>query len=106
MSKFIFVFILSSLLSLSAKSDVPKFDIIKLKISNQIYFMSYESKGVLKNGDFCYYDYSGEYLSEVNSVVMLTLEYKDHYELHRELHKISLNNIPEYTNGTEEILYV
>ena len=52
-----------------ATADIPVFDVVKLKMDNEIVYLRFESMGVLRNGDFCYYDYQGEYIGEVKDVV-------------------------------------
>ena len=52
-----------------ATADIPVFDVVKLKMYNEIVYLRFESMGVLRNGDFCYYDYQGEYIGEVKDVV-------------------------------------
>ncbi|MEM7298862.1 MAG: hypothetical protein AAF391_11420 [Bacteroidota bacterium] len=46
-------------------SDIGHFDIFELRWQGQKYYVTLESRGVLKDNDLCYYDYNGNYKMEV-----------------------------------------
>jgi len=57
MKKIQFLIQLLSLAPMLAIADIPLFDIVKLKMDNEIVYLRYESMGVLRKGDFCYYEF-------------------------------------------------
>jgi hypothetical protein len=97
---------LSCLFPMLALADVPLFDVVKLRIGQEIVYLKFESMGVVKNGDFCYYDYQGEYVGEVTDVVYRILKNPGTYPCFKELHKINVNNVPDMLDSPKETLFV
>ena len=97
---------MSCLLPMLATADIPVFDVVKLKMDNEIVYLRFESMGVLRNGDFCYYDYQGEYIGEVKDVVHRIFKNSGVYTYYRELHKIDVRNVPDIMDSPREILFI
>ncbi len=97
---------MSCLLPMLATADIPVFDVVKLKMDNEIVYLRFESMGVLRNGDFCYYDYQGDYIREVKEVVYRILANPGVYTYYKELHKINVNNVPDMLDSPKESLFV
>lgn len=106
MKNIIFIIQFISLLPTLAIADVPRFDVVKLRMDKTIVYLRFESRGLLKNGDFCYYDYQGEYLEEVKDVVNRIFKNPGVYTYYRELHKINVNNVPEIMDIPNENLFI
>jgi hypothetical protein len=106
MKKIQFLIQLLSLAPMLAIADIPLFDIVKLKMDNEIVYLRFESMGVLRNGDFCYYDYQGEYIGEVKDVVHRIFKNPGVYSYYRELHKIDVRNVPDIMDSPREILFI
>ena len=106
MKKIQFLIQLLSLAPMLAIADIPLFDIVKLKMDNEIVYLRYESMGVLRKGDFCYYEYQGEYIGVVKDVVYRILKNPGVYSYYRELHKIDVRHVPDIMDGEKEILYI
>lgn len=64
------------------------FDVVKLKIDESFLYMRIQSKGLLKNGDFCYYNHKGEYLQEATDVIYTALKKPYLYDFYKELHAV------------------
>ena len=106
MKKILILFKLFCLTPLLAIADIPVFDVVKLKMDNEIVYLRFESMGVLRNGDFCYYDYQGEYIGEVKDVVYRIFKNPGVYTYYRELHKIDVRNVPDIMDGPKDILFI
>ncbi len=106
MKKIQFLIQLLSLAPMLAIADIPVFDVVKLKMDNEIVYLRYDSMGLLRNGDFCYYDYQDEYIGEVKDVVHRIFKNPGVYTYYRELHKIDVRNVPDIMDGPREILYI
>lgn len=106
MRKFLFLIQFFLLAPLMAIADVPVFDVVKLKMGNEIFYVKFESMGVLGNGDFCYYDYQGEYIREVKEVLYGVFNNPGVYPYYRELHKIDVRQVPGILDSPREFLFV
>ena len=97
---------LACLFPMLAMADVPRFDVVKLRIEKEIVYIRFESMGVVKNGDFCYYDYQGEYVGEAKDIVYRFLKNPEGITYYKELHKVNVKNVPDIFEGQKESLYI
>lgn len=94
------------LLPFFATADIPLFDVVKVQIDDSIVFIKFESRGYLKNGDFCYYNYKNEYIGEVKEVVYRILKNPSNYYFYKELHRINVKNLSDGLDYAGSILYL
>lgn len=106
MKKILLVIQFFCLFPMLATADIPRFDVVKLRMDNAIVYLKFESMGVLKHGDFCYYDYQGEYVGEVKDVVYRILRNPGVYTYYKELHKLNVSNVPEILDSPKESLFI
>lgn len=86
------------ILPLLTSADRPHYDIIEVMYNGKKYFIVeyFNEGGVLKNNDLCYYDYSGEYIGEVQDFVMLYRQNEDSITIYSSMEKINVRKLVCY----------
>jgi hypothetical protein len=62
---FSFLFLISGIL----KADIPLFDVVTISVDDKVYYIQYETRGVLLEGKLEYYSYKGEFAGTVKEHV-------------------------------------
>lgn len=105
MSKILFFFAAVMLFANVLKADIPKFDIIELEYKGELYYYQFPTRGFLKE-DFCYYDYTDNYIGEVNMVLEGYLSRNAEIGLYKSLNIIDFQNLPIYVEMDGHRLFV
>jgi hypothetical protein len=94
---FSFLFLISGIL----KADIPIFDVVTISVDDKVYYIQYETRGLLKEGKLEYYSYKGEFLGTV-------AEHVDHFlrfpetELFLNLDVINSEKFSDFTEPDSE----